>query len=269
MREGKLAVSGAELRYDEAGQGPPMVLVHGSGVSGATWGGVLAPLAEAGFRVIAYDRRGYGGSIHRPVRDFRIHVADLLALLQQLDEPAHVVGWSSGSSAALAIAAERPDLLRSVTVIEAPWHGLRHATLGMFLATWHAQLLRLGRRPEEGALAFFRWACGLSRQEQLPPEIEAEVRAHARVVLSELDPHPFSALMESVPTRRLTTGSAPITWLLSSRTHRWYSKIRAAALRNAPRIAAGEIPGAGHLAHIDAPEAFVSAVLDSLHAEEA
>jgi pimeloyl-ACP methyl ester carboxylesterase len=107
MREGKLAVSGAELRYDEAGQGSPMVLVHGSGVSGATWGGVLAPLAEAGFRVIAYDRRGYGGSIHRPVRDFRIHVADLLALLQQLDEPAHVVGWSSGSSAALAIAAER------------------------------------------------------------------------------------------------------------------------------------------------------------------
>ena len=63
--------------YDELGSGRPLVLVHGTGADAATWGRTVTDLAQA-YRVIAYDRRGYGRSTHDPVRDYRVHAGDLV-----------------------------------------------------------------------------------------------------------------------------------------------------------------------------------------------
>ena len=65
-----LDVPGTALYYDSAGDGLPLILVHGSAVDGSTWDGVLPDLARD-HRVITYDRRGYGRSTHKPVRDHR------------------------------------------------------------------------------------------------------------------------------------------------------------------------------------------------------
>jgi pimeloyl-ACP methyl ester carboxylesterase len=72
-----LALTGVSLHYSEVGSGPPLVLVHGSAVDGSTWDGVVPALA-ADHRVITYDRRGYGRSEHKPVRDHRLHARDLI-----------------------------------------------------------------------------------------------------------------------------------------------------------------------------------------------
>ncbi|RYE82423.1 MAG: alpha/beta fold hydrolase, partial [Hyphomicrobiales bacterium] len=51
-----------ELYYTDWGTGTPIVLIHGWPVTSAMWEYQAAPLVEAGFRVVAYDRRGFGKS---------------------------------------------------------------------------------------------------------------------------------------------------------------------------------------------------------------
>ena len=68
----------------------------------------MLPDPARDYLVITYDRRGYGRSAHKPVRDHRLHARDLIAILEQVArEPAVVVGWSSGGNVALAVAASR------------------------------------------------------------------------------------------------------------------------------------------------------------------
>ena len=50
------------LHYENHGSGPPVVLVHGWPLSGASWEKQVAALLAAGYRVITYDRRGFGKS---------------------------------------------------------------------------------------------------------------------------------------------------------------------------------------------------------------
>jgi pimeloyl-ACP methyl ester carboxylesterase len=93
-----LNTRGTALWYQVTGTGVPLVLVHGSAVDGNTWNGVAVKLAQD-HRVITYDRRGYGRSVYKPVRDHRVHAQDLTDILEQVArEPAVVVGWSSGGT---------------------------------------------------------------------------------------------------------------------------------------------------------------------------
>ena len=61
-----LTVAGTRIRYIDAGTGPPVVFLHGLGASVYTWRGILQPIMQAGFRVIAFDNRGFGGSEKPP-----------------------------------------------------------------------------------------------------------------------------------------------------------------------------------------------------------
>ena len=82
-------------------------------------------------------------------------------MLRHAGEPAHVVGWSSGGNTALALAVKAPELVRSLVVVEAPFHGLRHAIRSMLSGLAAAKVAQLRGRPEQGAAAFARWASGL------------------------------------------------------------------------------------------------------------
>lgn len=87
-----------ELHYEDHGTGPAVVLVHGWPLSAASWERQLPALLEAGHRVIAYDRRGFGRS-SQPAGgyDYDTLTADLEALLAHLDvTDAALVGFSMG-----------------------------------------------------------------------------------------------------------------------------------------------------------------------------
>jgi Predicted hydrolases or acyltransferases (alpha/beta hydrolase superfamily) len=262
---GHIAVEGSMLVYDEQGSGEPLVLVHGTGAQASSWGGSVGDLAAGGYRVLAYDRRGYGRSTHRPVRDYRVHVADLAAVLEHVGEPAHVLGWSSGGNTALALAVQRPDLFRSLVIVEAPWHGLRHVPPDLLAAIGKAKLAQLRGRHRDGAAAFFRAAStfrdGRNGYDALSPAEQEPLIANARAVLAEFDPHPFGLMMEHIPTRKLAEIPVPVTWLLGTETREWYAGLHARVARAAPNLRAVRIAGAGHLAHHDAPAEFAAAVL--------
>ncbi|NYD65557.1 alpha/beta fold hydrolase [Agromyces atrinae] len=87
-----------ELHYTDAGTGRPVVLIHGWPLSGRAWEGQVPDLVDAGYRVITYDRRGFGES-SQPWEgyDYDTFAADLDALLTELDvTDATLVGFSMG-----------------------------------------------------------------------------------------------------------------------------------------------------------------------------
>ncbi|MFS0868258.1 alpha/beta fold hydrolase [Microbacterium sp. 179-B 1A2 NHS] len=88
-----------ELFYTDQGSGQPVVLIHGFPLNGESWGKQQAALLEAGYRVIAYDRRGFGASTKTATgSDYDTFAADLHALIEDLDlEDAVLVGFSMGT----------------------------------------------------------------------------------------------------------------------------------------------------------------------------
>jgi non-heme chloroperoxidase len=88
-----------ELYYEDHGTGQPVVLIHGYPLDGASWEKQTVALLEAGYRVITYDRRGFGKS-SKPTGgyDYGTFAADLNTLLGTLDlNDAVLVGFSMGT----------------------------------------------------------------------------------------------------------------------------------------------------------------------------
>jgi non-heme chloroperoxidase len=88
-----------ELYYEDHGTGQPVVLIHGYPLDGASWEKQTAALLDAGYRVITYDRRGFGKS-SKPSGgyDYGTFAADLNTLLSTLDlNNTVLVGFSMGT----------------------------------------------------------------------------------------------------------------------------------------------------------------------------
>ncbi|MFE3001450.1 alpha/beta fold hydrolase [Nocardia sp. NPDC059246] len=88
-----------EIYYEDHGNGRPVVLIHGYPLNGASWEKQQRDLLAAGYRVITYDRRGFGNSSRPTVGyDYDTFTADLHALVEHLDlTDAVLVGFSMGS----------------------------------------------------------------------------------------------------------------------------------------------------------------------------
>ncbi len=103
-------VSGGRLAADDHGprDGSPILLVHSAVVNRRAWDGVVPPLVDAGYRVIAYDMRGFGESTSEEV-EFTGH-GDLLAVLDHFGlERVAVAGNSMGAHFALDAVLEAPE----------------------------------------------------------------------------------------------------------------------------------------------------------------
>ena len=88
-----------ELYYEDHGAGRPVVLIHGYPLSGRAWDKQVPALLEAGYRVITYDRRGFGKSSQPAAGyDYDTFAADLNSLLEYLDlRDAVLAGHSMGT----------------------------------------------------------------------------------------------------------------------------------------------------------------------------
>ena len=136
------------LYFEDHGSGTPVVLVHGWPLSGRTWEGQVPALVDAGFRVITYDRRGFGWSSQPwDGYDYDTFVDDLDVLMSYLDlREATLVGFSMGGgevarylarfggervSKVVFAAAVPPYLFKSA---DNPGGGLDDATIAAFEA---------------------------------------------------------------------------------------------------------------------------------------
>ncbi len=116
-------VDGAVVRVMEAGDplAPPLLFLHGWGLSPACYADGVSRLTAAGVRVVAPCLPGSGGSdplpLHRAgLADYARRIARLLEVLGE-DGPVFVAGHSFGGGIALQLATDRPDLVRSLTLV--------------------------------------------------------------------------------------------------------------------------------------------------------
>jgi len=88
-----------DIHYEDHGSGQPIVLIHGYPLNGASWEKQERVLLQAGYRVITYDRRGFGKSSQPTVGyDYDTFAADLNALLEHIDvDNVVLVGFSMGT----------------------------------------------------------------------------------------------------------------------------------------------------------------------------
>ena len=137
-----------EIYYEDHGSGKPIVLIHGWPLSGRSWEAQVPALIAAGYRVITYDRRGFGWSSQPWTGyDYDTLAADLHGLMTHLDlKNATLVGFSMGGGevaryvatygtervAKAVFAAAVPPFLYKNT--DNPEGGLDDATIAQFKA---------------------------------------------------------------------------------------------------------------------------------------
>jgi len=164
------------LHYEESGAGEPLLLIHGLGSSGRDWE-MQVPFFARDYRVVAFDLRGHGES-DKPRGPYTMpqFAADTAGLIQALGiAPGHVVGISLGGMIALQLAVDRPELVKSLVVVNSGPEFIvrtfkeRLAVLQRFLVVRLVGMRKMGEilarrlfpKPEQEALRAMlaeRWA---------------------------------------------------------------------------------------------------------------
>lgn len=119
----RIDVGEVTLHVAEAGEGPPVVLLHGFPDGWYTWRRQLPALAGAGWRAVAPDLRGYGASSRpRGVAAYALErlVADVARLIASYGESAAVVAHDWGGGIAWALAMTHPELVVRLGILNAP-----------------------------------------------------------------------------------------------------------------------------------------------------
>jgi epoxide hydrolase 4 len=168
LEDGYAQLGDVRLHYVEAGDGPLVVLLHGFPEFWFGWRRQIPALAEAGFRVVAPDMRGYNLS-SRPA-DVAAYAIDLLAadvrdlIRERGADRAFLVGHDWGGGVAWATAINHPEVVERLAILNAPHprrmlQGLRRPR--QLARSWYMFLFQLPWLPER-LLSARRWS-GLRR----------------------------------------------------------------------------------------------------------
>ena len=259
----KLTVNGTELHYEEAGRGAEtIVFSHGLLWSGRMFDGQVKALAER-YRCIAYDHRGQGQSATSAVPyDLELLTDDAVALIDRLGAaPCHFVGLSMGGFVGLRLALRRPELLRSLVLVDSAADGEPRWNPSRYRAMLLVMRL-LGTRVLLGAIGKIMFG----RPFRTDPARAEELRAMEAQLLA-LPPDRTGAALAAVISRRsleadLHRVNTPTLVLEGAEDA---AVIPARARRTAEAIKGAryvEIPGAGHTSSVEEPAA-VTAALES------
>lgn len=158
-REARL--DGIRLHWVEAGRGPLVVLLHGFPEFWYSWRVQISALADAGFRVVAPDQRGYNRSEKpRELRAYRMDAlaGDVVALIRHLgEERAVVAGHDWGGAVAWHLARRRPEVLDRLVILNAPHPAAYRRALrtsDQLLRSWYIFFFQLPWLPELAIRAF-------------------------------------------------------------------------------------------------------------------
>jgi pimeloyl-ACP methyl ester carboxylesterase len=247
-------VTASELFFVEEGQGPALLLIHGTGGDCDIWKPLAARLAT-GHRVIRYDRRGFGRSERRPWGRklyYRHHADDAAALLESLGAaPASVLGWSAGGIVALALAAFHPQLVSRVVVFEPPLWAARHPSAAMLAGFLKMILLRLLGLKRRAAEVFVKTALGPG-SEKLDPEEEKKLFSNLDGLFAEID----AGTGEEVTPALITASGVSITDVVGENSAPFLAAAADRLAATVPSAKVVRVPDAGHLALAEQADRF-------------
>ncbi|MFG2551267.1 alpha/beta fold hydrolase [Streptomyces sp. NPDC048581] len=261
----RVAVNGVELFYEVAGDGDPLVLVHGSWGDHYNWVPVLEALTRD-HRVLVYDRRGHSRSERPPGQGSRREDEDDLAALMEIlgFAPAFVAGNSFGASTALGLATRRPELFRGIVAHEPPLMGVvadDPASRPMMAATGRRMAsvvdrLRAGETVAGARQFVEEVAFGPGEWERMPGRVRETFRANAATFADEQGDPAWADL----DLGRLAGYPGPALLTKGSESPPWFATIVGRLSGALPRSATYTFDGAGHVPHVTHPTEYARQV---------
>ncbi len=272
---GGVQIGDSALSWLEAGEGEPVVLLHGIPTGAELWRDLLRLLADAGHRGLAPDLPGYGRTRLPSSGDFSLAGAAALVSRWQ-DEaglsPAWVVGHDAGGAVAQILAVRHPRSVSRLTLVNSiadgtwPAPRARFATLAAKAGLYRAAA-RLGLVPN----AYMRWQVERSfgdRARVRAVDLErvtwdtkcstAAGRAAFECHLAALDPRDTGTVAPAL--RRLEIPSQ-IVWGLEDPFQRWHPA--GTRLRELlPGASVRTLDGCGHFVPLECPKQLLAAMLE-------
>jgi pimeloyl-ACP methyl ester carboxylesterase len=253
---------GVLLAHDDIGTGSAVVLLHAGVLDRTMWADHLEPIAAAGYRVLAVDMPGFGGSPPAPVQTPWLDVLETIDALG-IDRAA-LVGNSFGGAVALRIAALAPARVAALALISTP--AVEFEPSERLEAAWEAEEEAVERGDIEGATAAAIAAWTLpDAPASLRDRLAAVQRHRFAVQLAGPKVEPGPDLLEDDPA---LVGRIEIPALVAAGEHDMPDFLTAADgyAQALPRAEHVVIAGAGHLAPLEQPDRFRAIVLSFLDA---
>ena len=269
-------IDGVSLYWTEKGSGPPVVFVHGIPTDYRAWEAQSSALAGS-FRTVSYSRRyAYPNSRAGDLLDSTVenNAHDLAGLIAKLDlAPLHLVGHSYGGFVAAYLATRRPELLRSLTLVEPAiasllLHDPRSRADALRLLLRHprvalsaSRFLRTSNRPALEALrhnditgAVRLNLDGIENRkgvlEELPPLVRQMMLDNGRTVKETDTPFPVISRADLGKLR------VPALMIHGETSALWLRAIAEMAGSAIPGCETVTIPHSGHFPHFQNPAAF-------------
>lgn len=260
-------INGVELDIHVSGSGDPVLLIAPILADG------MLPLScepalMNSHRLIRYHRRGWAGSTHTaPPVSIADHAEDAAALLEHLDVgPSHLVGHSSGATIALQLAADRPDLVQSLVLLEPTLFGVPSAAALLERAGPALEAFRSGDA-ETAVERFLSVVSGLDR-DNCRSTIEGTVPGAIAGAVRDADTL-FGIELPAVgewqcgleQTARI---EQPVLCVLGEETGTLWREVAVLLHEWFPQIEDLAVPGVGHLLHLQRPEPVAKGIAEFL-----
>ena len=249
------------LPFDEVGTGPAVVLLHAGIADRTMWSEHLEPIAAAGYQVVALDLPGFGEAPVQPGE--QAPWSDVLGAMRELGiDSAALVGSSFGGGVALRAAVVAPVAVWAMALISAPAPGVEPSE--RLRAVWEAEEAALDRGDIDAAVEAVVEAWTLP---DAPQELRERVAAMKRRALElQSAAEDVTEAPDPVEERPEALAELDVPTLVAAGEHDMPDFIEGA--KELGRVLAEGsyelIPGAGHLAPLEAPDAFRTLVLNFL-----
>jgi len=260
---------GTHIGYRRTGEGPPLVLVHGTSADHARWAPVLPALGER-FAVYAIDRRGQAGSGDAKDHSLEREVEDVTAVVDavggSVGGPVRLLGHSYGAICCLEAVSRRPASVDGIVLYEPPLPTGAAAFPAEAVGRVEA-LIEVGDRDEDVAV-FLREVAGMA-----PPQVgrmRAEPDWPKRVATAHTLPREARAAEGyTLDPARLQELRTRTLLLLGGESPPLFKAATEALDEALPDSRVVVMPGQGHVAMHTAPELFAGLVVGFLAQERA
>jgi 3-oxoadipate enol-lactonase len=251
------------LYYEIAGEGDPLVLIHGGLVHSGLWDDQFEVFAQQ-YRVVRYDVRGFGKS-KSPASYYSNH-GDLRDLLEYLGiERAYVLGLSMGGMIAIDFTLAYPQHVAALLPIAAGLSGYRTTSNRTLRDELEAAYER-GDKERAVELSLQVWTDGPHRTpDQVDPNVRERIRAMTIHTFDLPDVEQWLQRLEPPAIDRLAEIHVPTLFVVGDQDVEDILKIGDLIVANVPGAQRAVIPGTAHHLNVERPAEFNRIVLDFLN----
>lgn len=255
----RLHVRDIDIYYEIAGEGEPLLFIHGFRSSMQMWRKQL-PVFSSHYKVVTFDLRGHGKS-DKPLKPYSIGVfaADTAGLMKALGLPAaHVVGFSMGGMIGIQLCLEAPQSVKSLVVVNSPLTGFRQSFKDAFECWKHFTRVQIA---EIRKLCQFNGRQSFAERTGDCEELSSAERVELNHMLAQANS--FWAVLKESLIDKISFINCPTLFIASDNDYVPVS-VKSAYVSKMPCAELVVIPNSGHSVPVEHSETFNSILMDFL-----